>query len=136
MFFLKLKKKISGTFIFFDYYFLNSLKRGHFYSFGEISEIKLVSKTSTCFVTYTTREAAEKAISLSYNNCVINDINIKIAWAKPAIHDANTEPKTYFTMPSVDASTATPTNYSYVPPNPVNAPSFYPSMNPQRLGSK
>ncbi len=45
--------------------------RSHFYQFGELQGIHLVSKQKCAFVTFTTREAAEKAADGSFNKIVI-----------------------------------------------------------------
>jgi len=111
--------------------------REAFYSFGEITEVKLVPKTMCAFVTYSTREAAESAANKLFNNLVVKGTTLRIAWAKPTIHDSNigsaSETQSYFTLPTG----STPSFVPYVaPPNPQVSMPFYPSMNPQRLGSK
>ena len=46
--------------------------RDHFYQFGEICNLHIVAKQKCAFVTYTTREAAEKAADGSFNKLIVN----------------------------------------------------------------
>ena len=45
--------------------------RDHFYQFGEISSIHVVPKQKCAFVTFATRQAAEKAADGSFNKVII-----------------------------------------------------------------
>ena len=45
--------------------------RAHFYQFGEIQGVHLSHKQKCAFVTFTTREAAERAAEGSFNKMVI-----------------------------------------------------------------
>lgn len=45
--------------------------RDHFYQFGEIENIHVISKQNCAFITYTTRPAAEKAVEESFNKLII-----------------------------------------------------------------
>ena len=46
--------------------------RDYFYQFGEICNLHIVPKQKCVFVTYTTREAAEKAADGSFNKLIVN----------------------------------------------------------------
>jgi len=126
--------------------------RDKLYSFGEIKEVRMVTKSLCAFVTYSTRESAEKAAENLFNNFVVNDITLRISWAKPQTFDGGipTQPippqvqfqaaqpvtggSNYFSLP-----TAVPSTYGLVappPPNPLLNKPLYPSMNPNRFGSK
>lgn len=48
--------------------------RDHFYQFGEIQHIQLISKQHCAFMTYSTRGAAEKAADTSFNKLIIKGI--------------------------------------------------------------
>ena len=50
---------------------LFAICRDHFYQFGEISSIHVVPKQKCAFVTYTARQAAEKAADGSFNKVII-----------------------------------------------------------------
>ena len=45
--------------------------RDHFYQFGEIRNIHVVPKQKCAFVTYETREGAEKAADGSFNKLIV-----------------------------------------------------------------
>lgn len=59
-----------------------------FYSFGELAEIKVHKDKGYAFVSYTTREAAEKAIAQLHNNLKVNEVPLRVAWGKSQILDA------------------------------------------------
>ena len=52
------------------FFFLNH-PRDYFYQYGEINSIAMVPRQNCCFVTYNTRDAAEKAAEGSFNKAVI-----------------------------------------------------------------
>eukprot|EP01120_Amphizonella_sp_Union-15-10_P013454 TRINITY_DN6231_c0_g1_i1.p1 TRINITY_DN6231_c0_g1~~TRINITY_DN6231_c0_g1_i1.p1 ORF type:complete len:411 (-),score=72.13 TRINITY_DN6231_c0_g1_i1:111-1343(-) len=96
--------------------------RDHFYHFGEILSIKMVPSANCAFVTFLMREAAEQAAQKLYNNLIINGVFLKIQWGKPQQKDPEKIPA----RPEI------------APPGFYRAPSsvpYYPSMNPQRMGS-
>jgi pre-mRNA-splicing factor RBM22/SLT11 len=111
--------------------------RGSFYAYGEIREIKLVPKSSCAFITYATRESAEKAAEALFNNLVINQTTLRVSWSKPQTHDGG------MAVPPVPVPTnnffgLVPNFQPFIPPPPnpaLNKP-LYPSMNPNRMGSK
>jgi len=58
--------------------------RDTFYGYGEISSVRVISSRSCAFVTYTTREAAEKAAAALCNKLVVKGVRCKLLWGKPA----------------------------------------------------
>ena len=56
--------------------------RDHFYQFGEIRSVTVVSKQNCAFVTYTTREAAELAVEKSFQKLVIHGQKLSIRWGR------------------------------------------------------
>lgn len=55
----------------FTFVCLLSPYRDHFYQYGEIEDINVISKQSCAFITYTTRPAAEKAVEQTFNKLII-----------------------------------------------------------------
>lgn len=51
-----------------------SPRRAHFYQFGEIQGIHIAQKQKCAFVTFTTRDAAERAADGSFNKTVIRGV--------------------------------------------------------------
>lgn len=114
--------------------------RDVFYAYGEIREIKIVPESLCAFITYATREDAEKAASQLYNNLKIKDISCRLSWGKPeyldepsttpksTVQQSNTSSNNFFSIPT--SQTMPP------PPNPLLAKPRYPSMNPNRFGGK
>nr|CAG4640899.1 EOG090X0770 [Eulimnadia texana] len=56
--------------------------RDHFYQFGEIRSITIVSRQQCAFVTFVHRSAAEQAAEGSYNKLVIQGRRLVIRWGK------------------------------------------------------
>jgi len=102
-----------------------------FYHFGELKEIKVVPKSNCAFVTYTTREAAEKAADKLYLSLNVRGHVLRLSWGKPQFADQSTTQSNaasnYFSLPT---ATVVP------PPNPSLSKPFYASMNPNMYGSK
>lgn len=57
--------------------------RNHFLQFGEVRTIAMLRKSHAAFVTFATREGAERAIEQSYMNCNIKGHVLRLAWGKP-----------------------------------------------------
>ncbi|KAH7542304.1 hypothetical protein FEM48_Zijuj02G0059200 [Ziziphus jujuba var. spinosa] len=57
--------------------------RDHFYAHGEIESVKMVLQRACAFVTYTTRERAEKAAEELSNKLVIKGLRLKLSWGRP-----------------------------------------------------
>lgn len=58
--------------------------KDQFYAFGELQTIRIVPGKSCAFVTYTTREGAEKAAEALSNALVVKGLRLKLSWGKPA----------------------------------------------------
>lgn len=59
--------------------------RDNFYSHGEIESVKMVLQRACAFVTYTTREGAEKAADELSNKLVIKGLRLKLMWGRPQV---------------------------------------------------
>lgn len=59
--------------------------KDQFYGFGELQSVRIVPGKSCAFVTYTTRDAAEKAAAaLGGSGLVVKGLRLKLMWGKPA----------------------------------------------------
>ncbi|XP_041363018.1 pre-mRNA-splicing factor RBM22-like [Gigantopelta aegis] len=56
--------------------------RDHFYQFGEVRSVNVVSKQQCAFVQFTTRSAAEAAAEASFNKLIINGRRLNIKWGR------------------------------------------------------
>lgn len=56
--------------------------RDHFYQFGEIRSVNIVSKQQCAFVQFTTRGSAEVAAEKSFNKLIINGRRLNIKWGR------------------------------------------------------
>ncbi|KVI11053.1 zinc finger CCCH domain-containing protein 49-like [Cynara cardunculus var. scolymus] len=59
--------------------------RDNFYAHGEIESVKMVLQRACAFVTYTTREGAEKAAEELSNKLVIKGLRLKLMWGRPQV---------------------------------------------------
>jgi len=110
--------------------------RDNFYAHGEIKEVRMNPKGNCAFVTFTTRDGAEKAVEKLANNLEVHGVKLRIAWGKAQIYDAASVSTTSSVVSSGPNYFSLPAPVTYAPPpNPTVRP-FYPSMNPQRFGSK
>lgn len=50
---------------------------------GEIETIKMVPSKACAFVTYTSREGAEKAVAELFNKLFIKSLKVKLMWGMP-----------------------------------------------------
>jgi pre-mRNA-splicing factor RBM22/SLT11 len=66
------------------------ITRNALWHYGEIIEVKLLPQQHIGFVTYATRANAENAVDKLWGNCTINEIQLKVSWAKSQIHDQRT----------------------------------------------
>ncbi|XP_068668352.1 zinc finger CCCH domain-containing protein 40-like [Aristolochia californica] len=131
--------------------------RDRFYAHGEIESIRLVPQRACAFVTYTTREGAEKAAEELSNKLVINGLRLKLMWGRPQAPKPETEnqdnmagsvahggmlPRAVISQqqtqhPQPPGTQDQPQYYNYfnipVPAQPERA--YYPSMDPQRMGA-
>lgn len=132
--------------------------RDNFYAHGEIESIKMHPQKAFAFVTYTTREGAEKAAEELSNKLVIKGLRLKLMWGKPqtqrpegessdevrqqaAIAHSGMLPRSLisqqqnqYQQPGAQDQAA-PTPYFNIPPPPQQDRAYYPSMDPQRMGA-
>jgi len=124
-----------------------------FYPFGEIKGITLVPKLESAFVTYTTREAAEKAAEALYRRLTVKNHTLQLSWGHSSSpSQAQIAPRAYAPIPPQGFLPPPPGLGFAVPPPPgwavpPGAPgyavpffpppmSYYPSMDPTAMGSK
>lgn len=136
--------------------------RDNFYAHGEIESIRMVLQRACAFVTYTTREAAEKAAEELSNKLVIKGLRLKLMWGRPqqpkletdgvdqakqqvAVAHSGMLPRAvisqqqnqFHPLPGTqDQIPPQPMPYFNIPPPPPQQErAFYPSMDPQRMGA-
>ncbi|KAL2898845.1 Zinc finger CCCH domain-containing protein 49 [Bienertia sinuspersici] len=133
--------------------------RDNFYAHGEIESIRMVLQRACAFVTYTTREAAEKAAGDLSNKLVIKGLRLKLMWGRPqqpkpetdgaelakqqaAVAHSGMLPRAVISqqqgqpLPPGTSQDQIPPPMPYfnIPP-PPQARTVYPSMDPQRMGA-
>ncbi|XP_074310883.1 zinc finger CCCH domain-containing protein 40-like [Silene latifolia] len=101
--------------------------RDIFYAHGEIESIRMVLQGAYAFVSYTTREAAERAADELSNKLIINGLRLKLNWGRTQ------QPKPEST-PS-QGQHPPPMPYFNILPPPQQHQAYYPSMDPQRMGA-
>lgn len=65
--------------------------KDNFYAHGEIESVRLVPQRACAFVTYTTREGAEKAAEELSNKLIVKGLRLKLMWGKPQAPRAEAE---------------------------------------------
>jgi len=125
--------------------------RDHFYAHGEIESIKMVLQRACAFVTYTTREGAEKATEELCNKLVIKGLRLKLMWGRPQTSKPESDssdqarqqasvahsgllPRAVISQQQNQDQTQGVVYYNNPPP-PQQERSYYPSMDPQRMGA-
>ena len=135
--------------------------RDQFYAHGEIESIRMVLQRAIAFVTYTTREGAEKAAEELANKLVIKGVRLKLMWGKPQapkpeedesgrqgqVSHGGLLPRAVISQqqsgdqpqpPGVEGQQqqAAPASYYFnIPAPPAAERTLYPSMDPQRMGA-
>ncbi|KAL3635233.1 hypothetical protein CASFOL_019780 [Castilleja foliolosa] len=138
--------------------------RDNFYAHGEIESVKMVIQRACAFVTYTTREGAEKAAEELSNRLVVKGLRLKLLWGKPqaqrlelegsdeakqqqsAVTHSGLLPRSLVSQqqnqpPGVQQQIhhqpPPPMPYFNIPPlmPPQQDRAYYPSMDPQRMGA-
>ncbi|CAI0442775.1 unnamed protein product [Linum tenue] len=124
--------------------------RDNFYAHGEIESVKMVTQRAIAFVTYTTREGAEKAAEELSNKLVIKGLRLKLMWGRPQAPkpdlDLSEEARQQALMAhggmlpralvSQQHQPQQPMQYFNIPlPQQQQERAFYPSMDPQRMGA-
>ena len=132
--------------------------KDQFYAHGEIESIRLVPQRACAFVSYTTREAAEKAAEELSNRLIVKGLRLKLMWGKPQVPKGDTEdsetaadqqpqgaishggmlPRSVISLqqssdPLQPPQMPPPHRYFNIPAPPAAA--AYPSMDPQRMGA-
>ncbi|KAI5661634.1 hypothetical protein M9H77_20957 [Catharanthus roseus] len=134
--------------------------RDQFYAHGEIESVKMVLQRACAFVTYTTREGAEKAAEELANKLVIKGLRLKLLWGRPQApkpeSDASDEarqqaavahsgllPRAVISQqhnqplhpPGTQDQPPAMPYFNIPPPIPQQERTYYPSMDPQRMGA-
>ncbi|KAK8716604.1 hypothetical protein V6N13_043910 [Hibiscus sabdariffa] len=134
--------------------------RDNFYAHGEIEAIKMVLDKACAFVTYTTREGAEKAAEELSSKLVIKGLRLKLMWGKPqaprpdsetldgarqqaAVAHSGMLPRAVISQQQNQFQPSgpgmqdqpPPMQYFNIPPPPQQDRAYYPSMDPQRMGA-
>ncbi|PSC73683.1 zinc finger CCCH domain-containing 40 [Micractinium conductrix] len=110
--------------------------RDQFYPYGELRSVKKVASRNVAFVTYATREGAEKAAEELGGKLNVKGQSLKLLWGKPQPQRPAGGPPP---VPGAGAPAAGPSGGafpSYMPAAPGQAGgSQYPSMDPLAMGS-
>ncbi|KAM5566474.1 zinc finger CCCH domain-containing protein 40 [Rosa sericea] len=128
--------------------------RDNFYAHGEIESVRMVLQRACAFVTYTTREGAEKAAEELSNKLVIKGLRLKLMWGRPQAPKQDSEgtdearqqavahsgllPRAVISQQQnqIQDQSAPVQHYYNMPPPPSSQErTFYPSMDPQRMGA-
>ncbi|KAJ4843968.1 hypothetical protein Tsubulata_040584, partial [Turnera subulata] len=132
--------------------------RDPFYAHGEIESIKMVPQRAIAFVTYTTREGSEKAAEELSNKLFIKSHRLKLMWGRPQAPKPDSEvsdearqqtmmahggmlPRAVISQqqnqlhPPGTQEQHPPMHYFNIPPPPQPERTFYPSMDPLRMGT-
>eukprot|EP00397_Hematodinium_sp_SG-2012_P047006 GEMP01053301.1.p1 GENE.GEMP01053301.1~~GEMP01053301.1.p1 ORF type:complete len:387 (+),score=58.05 GEMP01053301.1:69-1163(+) len=109
--------------------------RDALYSFGEITSIKMMIRSSCAFVSFKDRECAEKCAETLHRSLKIKDANVKINWAKPIKKNVDAEKAQASEVPL--SSSAVPLPIGPMGPiGPLGAVMpYYPSMDPLAFGN-
>ncbi|PIA54424.1 hypothetical protein AQUCO_00900759v1 [Aquilegia coerulea] len=133
--------------------------RDQFYAHGEIESVRMVLQRACAFVTYTSREGAEKAAEELSNKLVIKGLRLKLLWGRSQTAKAELEnhddeaarqqalahgamlPRAVVSQqhhqhpqpPGTQEQAPPPMHYFNIPPLPER--NYYPSMDPQRMGA-
>eukprot|EP00299_Pterocystis_sp_00344_P007910 c2782_g1_i1.p1 GENE.c2782_g1_i1~~c2782_g1_i1.p1 ORF type:complete len:387 (-),score=60.16 c2782_g1_i1:54-1214(-) len=128
--------------------------RGVMYPYGEILSVRLVPRSLCAFVTYASRESAERAVKKLTGRLIIKGTRLNVMWGRPqGLASASEIPFTnqleqsgsVIGQPIEGDPSAIPTtgpiNFLGLPQFPAASSAvapptiFYPSMNPNALGS-
>ena len=108
--------------------------RDQFYAYGELRSVKKVASRGCAFVTYATREAAERGAAELANKLVVKGTRLKLLWGKPQA--AAPRPAGGQGAAAAAAGGASGSGFpSYMPVAGSGAGGHYPSMDPSAQGS-
>lgn len=120
--------------------------RDQFYSFGEVTSVKKVASRFCAFVTFATRDAAERAAQELHNKLLVKGTRLKLMWGRPQQQRGDNRPAEYDAMqPSTSNRSMMPPQLQqgtggHAPPNYFNLPGgaapYYPSMDPTAMGTR
>lgn len=132
--------------------------RDNFYAHGEIESIRILPDKACAFITYTTREGAEKAVEELCNKLVVKGLRLKLTWGRPQVPKPELEASEEARQQALVAHSGLlpravisqqqnqlqmsgtqdqppPMHYYNMPPPPPPERAYYPSMDPQRMGA-
>lgn len=105
--------------------------RDVFYPYGEIKSIKKIDKRNCAFVTYTSRDAAERAASRLANQLVVKGEKLRLMWGKPQNSKDGTQ-----TEGRIDSESAQNGKSFASLPQDRQSAHMYPSMDPLQAGAR
>lgn len=103
-----------------------------FYPYGEVKAVRKIETRKCAFVTYTTRDAAEKAAEALAHQLIIKAEKLKVMWGKPQAPRGSGGGKV---GKSGGEAVATGAGFATLPGS-NQAPAFYPSMDPMQAGTR
>jgi len=104
-----------------------------FYSYGEISEIKLMTERRCAIVTYAMRASAEEAATALHRKLTVKGSQLKLWWARSQQSmDRGDGPSTS----SGQGGSSEPPPLPGAGPPPAGGKMLYPSMNPNAMGAR
>lgn len=59
------------------------MRSDSFYGYGELESVRVLTDKMCAFVTYTTREATEKAAEATFGKLTIKNMPIRVSWGRP-----------------------------------------------------
>ena len=101
-----------------------------FYPYGEIKAVRKVESRNCAFVTYTTREGAEKAAAALAHQLFIKGEKLKVMWGKPQA------PRGSGTGGGAGAGASVGASGFATLPGPDQASKLYSSMDPMQAGTR
>lgn len=90
--------------------------KDHFYQYGEIRSINVVSKQQCAFIQFTSRHSAESAAEKSFNKLIINGRRLNIKWGKSQGQTGATEKEEEEETPDLEPVPGLP---GALPPPPI-----------------
>jgi pre-mRNA-splicing factor RBM22/SLT11 len=100
-----------------------------FYPYGEVKAVRKIESRKCAFVTYTTRDAAEKAAEALAHHLIIKGEKLKVMWGKPQAPRGGSGSK------DGGEGAATGAGFATLPGS-NQASVLYPSMDPMQAGTR
>ena len=101
-----------------------------FYPYGEIKAIRKLESRSCAFVTYMTRDAAEKAAAALAHQLIVKGTRLKVMWGKPQAPRGGANANT-----TTNNNNSTTSGFASLPSASIEGGKLYPSMDPQQGGT-